>query len=104
MVYDRSTVVSNVRLSDAVARPWILNVGPMVSTLMHRKCYADSERKVEFEIQGLTPGSQVRVYRLRIGLLTQSLRFPVRNCVNEIYIPRGKAKLQRQSQRGSKSR
>ena len=50
MVYDRSTVVSNVRLSDAVARPWILNVGPMVSTLMHRKCYAGSERKVEFKI------------------------------------------------------
>lgn len=32
MVYDRSTVVFNARLSDAVARPWILNVGPMVST------------------------------------------------------------------------
>lgn len=44
IVYDRSTVVFIARLSDAVARPWILNVGPTVSTLMHRRCYAGSER------------------------------------------------------------
>jgi len=43
IVYDRPTVVFNARLSNAFARPWILNVGPTVSNLMHRRCYADSE-------------------------------------------------------------